>query len=729
MVRSRKQIILAHTLTYFNLINLVLAGLVLLSGQYRNMLFMGIVISNSCIGIIQELKVKRLIDALSVVTATKTKRYHQGKWEEVAVEELHVGDRISLSLGDQIPVDCETVRSYGAEINESLLTGEAKPVKKEKGDFLYSGSNVVAGTIEGKVVHVGDENYAAQLVIKARTKRRATSEMQNAIKRIIKYVGYVLIPIGIVLYLIQRSTQNSISDSLVSTVAGVLGMIPEGLVLLTSISFILGVGRLARKQALVQEMEAIEALARVEVLCLDKTGTITTGLMRVKEVRSLTERYGKQSSCLGKFMSGEVFAKRIIGSMVHRFTETNATGEALRRAFSDEALTDIVDTTPFSSERKYMGMRVKEQGVVVEYRLGAPEYLTHDKDVLHQIGEVTESGIRVLLLTRDAKPIAWVSMEDEIKEDAPETLRFFRDKGVDIKIVSGDAPLTVSAVARRAGLVNAEKWIDARELPENEEELAKVVEEYTIFGRVSPEKKQAIIRALEWNDKVTGMVGDGVNDVLALKDADCGIAMASGSAAAKQTAHIVLLDSDFSSMKEIVKEGRTIIANIERVSALYLTKTMYSVLLCVLCIILGKSYPFIPIQMSLIGATAIGIPSFFLALERHEDTIPKGFLRNVLRISVPAAVILTSVLVALMFFEQWFHAGEMLVSTLNFMAGAIVSFGVLVAACTPMSRLRFVLCISVMGIFAAAVLLSPDFFCVISLKETIMWIAGIVRGG
>lgn len=704
--RSRWEIIASHTFTYFNFLNLVLAGLILFSGQYKNMLFMGIVITNALIGIIQEIKVKKLVDALSVVTATKAKLVLGEEIREVPIESLKIGDRIRISIGDQIPVDCVTRESQGLEVNESLLTGESLAVLKKGGDMLYSGSTAVAGTATAEVIHVGEDNYATQLVKKAKTKRRATSEMQIAIKKIIKYVGYAILPIGTVLFVIQRQVAgNDISDSLVNTVAGVLGMIPEGLVLLTSISFILGVGRLAKKNALVQEMEAIEALARVDVLCLDKTGTITTGELRVEKV----------------ILAGETEEKDVypvMESLSYAFEETNSTTEALRDYFRKTERLDIIDKIPFSSQRKYMGITVREAEGKNQYFLGAPEYLTEDRAALGQAEQFAAEGMRVLLLSDEKKkPLAHIVLADVIKRDAPETFRFFREKGVNIKILSGDNPLTVSVVAGSAGLDGAERYVDARELPEEPELLRQEIDKYQVFGRVSPEKKQYIIKALEAEGNVTGMVGDGVNDVLALKDADCGIAMASGSDAAKQSAHIVLLDSDFSSMKEIVNEGRTIISNIERVSALYLTKTLYSIFLCVLFIIIGKTYPFIPIQLSLIGATSIGIPSFVLALERHEDTIPKGFLKNVLRISLPAAATLTGGLVVISFFCRLFHMSEVVVSTLNLLAGGFVSFAVLLVVCMPMSRMRFGLCVTVISLFCGAVLLFPHFFNVVSVFE------------
>lgn len=716
--KTKAQIIRSHTITYFNILNLILAGLILLSGQYKNMLFMGIVISNSLIGIIQELKVKKLIDALSVITATKAKLVKEGNLFEIPIEELKVKDQIQVSTGDQIPADCIVRTSEGLEVNESLLTGESLPILKQPGDPLYSGSYIVAGSGVGEIIHTGEDNYATQLVKKAQTKRRATSEMQDSIKKIIQYVSYALIPIGILLYCIQRFRAGaSFSDSLVNTVAGVLGMIPEGLVLLTSVSFILGVGRLARKKALVQEMEAIEALARVNVLCLDKTGTITTGELKVEQLLPL---HHTEKDTIHTVMNGLVFS----------FTEGNATTHALQAYFSDTKPYTVTDKLPFSSQRKYMGVTFTGNG---SYILGAPDYLTQDKDILQKSEDYASQGMRVLLLcscpqlprTREAlnhmltsvNELSLVILSDCIKEDARDTFGFFAEQNVKIKIISGDNAATVSSVGVRAGIEDAGQYIDAGTLPEDPSALSDEVTKYNVFGRVSPEMKHSIIRACQSKGYIVGMVGDGVNDVLALKDADCGIAMANGADAAKQSAHIVLLDSDFSCMKDIVKEGRTVIANIERVSALYLTKTIYSILLCIIFIILGKAYPFIPIQLSLIGATAIGIPSFLLALEQQEGATTAGFLRHVLRISLPGALTLTAVLVMIQLLANALHSSSALISTLNLSAGGIISLLVVIRVCRPMTKSRLLLCIGITILFAGALLLFPSFFGALPLWE------------
>lgn len=712
-LKSTKQIILSHTLTYFNFLNLVLAGLVILSGQYKNMLFMGVVIANTLIGIVQELRVKKVIDRLSVITATKAHRRTKNGLEEIPVEEIRVGDELYFAAGDQITADCSVLSSDGLEINESMLTGESVPVVKKAGDTLLSGTFVTAGSGYATARQTGPDNYAAKLVEKARTKRRATSEMQNTINRIIRLVSYAILPIGIALFCIQYYRSGStLSAALVGTVAGVLGMIPEGLVLLTSISFTLGVGRLARKKALVQEMESIEALARVNVLCLDKTGTITTGNLTVEEVLPLTP-YADES------------VENLLGALIYAFDETNATSQALRRYFAPNPSYRILEKIPFSSARKFMGVSIEDAGCFV---LGAPDFLSQDLTLLRKTEDYGAKGYRVLLLAScdklasdakqltNVKPYALLLLSDEIKSDAKDTFTFFESQGVAVKILSGDNAATASTIGQRAGIRGAEHYVDATTLPDDFHELVSIVPNYTVFGRVSPEKKNAIVKAFQENDKIVGMVGDGVNDVLALKDADCGIAMAKGADAARQAAHIVLMDSEFSSMKNIVKEGRTIIANIERVSALYLTKTLYSVLLCLLFTCLGHKYPFIPIQLTLIGAVAIGIPSFVLTLEQNNKVTTGSFSRHVLRISLPAAVILTASLLCVQFLSGPLGLSSAARQTCNLLLGGIVSLGVVLVVCHPLKKRHLVLFVLLCTIFVAAILIMPEFFGILPLK-------------
>lgn len=711
--KTKKEIIKTHTLTYFNFLNLFLGVLVIISGQFKNLTFMGVIIVNSLIGIAQEFKVKKLIDKLSVITASKAKVIRDGALFQIPIDQVVMDDLMIVENGDQVCSDAVVLQSDGMEVNESMLTGESKPVKKKTGDQLLSGSFLVAGSGVGRVVNVGEDNYAAVLAKKAKTKKRATSEMQQTIKRIIKVIGVALIPIGILLYLSQRRVAgNTFSDSLVNTVAGVIGMIPEGLVLLTSISFILGVGRLARKRALVQEMEAIEALARVNVLCLDKTGTITTGKLEVVEV-----------SGVGDMEASRV--EEIMNELAFAFDDVNNTQEALMQRFKKSGKWDIEEKIPFSSDRKYRAIRFKKEGC---YVLGAPEFLNKEDEALaDRVEGYSKEGLRVLLLgscedidpedgsVTGVTPVGLIVISDCIRPEAPAIFEYFREQHVDIKVVSGDNPVTVSQIAVKAGLEGGEHYIDASTLPEDFEELKSIVEGYSVFGRVRPEQKEQIIRAYQANNNIVGMVGDGVNDVLALKDADCGIAMAAGSDAAKQVAHIVLLDSNFACLKNIVSEGRMIISNIERVSSLYLTKTIYSVFLCIIFILLQRSYPFIPIQLSWISTAAIGLPSFILTLEHTESVSSKGFLRHVLRVALPCALTMVLSLCMIQGLVPFWGGDEVMTSTFNLLVGGMVSMMVVYRVCMPMNWLRRSLFVTVVVLFYAGVLILPGFLGIYSM--------------
>lgn len=712
--KSKKEIIRAHTLTYFNFLNLFLAVLVLITGQFKNMTFMGVVIINSLIGIIQELKVKKVVDQLSVMTASKARVIRDGSAWEVDVDEVVLDDVLLVANGDQICADCAVICSDGLEVNESMLTGESRPVKKKPGDELMSGSFIVAGNGIGRVVHVGDDNYAAELTRKAKTKRRATSEMQNTIKRIIKVISVLIIPIGILLFLSQFQAEGATrNEAIVGTVAGIIGMIPEGLVLLTSVSFILGVGRLAKKRALVQEMEAIEALARVNVLCLDKTGTITTGELEVANV-------------LGVNGTEEEQVEEVMNELTFAFEDTNNTQEALKKYFHRTNAYTVKQKIPFSSERKYRAVSFEGKGC---YVLGAPEFLVpeEEKELLATVNDYSEQGYRVLLLgscesicpedgrVEGVKAAGLIVISDCIRPEAGDTFAYFREQNVDIKVISGDNPVTVSQIAVKAGLEGGEKYVDASTLGNDEETWRQAVKDYNVFGRVKPEQKQQLVHAYQAEEKVVGMVGDGVNDVLALKDADCGIAMAAGSDAAKQSAHIVLLDSDFACLKNIVSEGRTIIANIERVSSLYLSKTIYSILLSVIFILLQKPYPFIPVQLSLISAACIGFPSFILTLEHTESVNSTGFLRHVMRTALPAALTMVGTLLVVQIISPFWAGDDVLTYTLDLIVGGAVGIMVVVRVCRPMNLLRGLLCVCVIILFSTGILLVPDFFGIRSI--------------
>ena len=710
--KTKKEIVKEHSLTYFNFLNLFLAILVAFTGQFKNMTFMGVIFINTAIGIFQEFKVKKLIDKVSVMTATKATVIRSGKKQEIDVNHVVLDDILVLENGHQVCADCTVLESDGMEVNESMLTGESKPVKKQPGDKVMSGSFLVAGSGAAKAYHVGEDNYAFTLAKKARVKKRASSEMQETIKKIIKIDGILLIPVGILLYLSQKRIADiTEANAVVNTVAGVIGMIPEGLVLLTSVSFVLGVGRLATKKALVQEMESIEALARVDVLCLDKTGTITTGDLDVVEV------VPQKDASLERI-------REIMGELVGAFDDTNATQDALKKYFKATGNWKVQQKIPFSSERKFRAISFEEQGSFV---LGAPEFLQgEDSELIKTVNEYSCKGLRVLLLASatlqegteavaDVSPLALIVISDQIRPEAAETFAYFKEQNVHIKVISGDNPVTVSHIAVKAGLQGGERYVDARSLPTEFEELRLEVEKYSVFGRVKPEQKQDIIKAYQANSHVVGMVGDGVNDVLALKDADCGIAMAAGSDAAKQVAHIVLLDSNFASMVNIVGEGRTIISNIERVSALYLTKTIYSILLCLIFIFWQKHYPFIPIQLSWISSTAIGVPSFLLTLEQDPKGVSRGFLRQVLRISLPAAMTMVITMAMTELMSGFWSGDEILTSTYNLVLGGLISMIVVYRVCQPMTLFHRILCISLPLIFVTGILLFPGFLSVYSI--------------
>lgn len=725
--KTKKQIILSHTVTYFNIMNLGLALLILLTGQVKNMLFMGVVISNSAIGIIQELRVKSLIDRLSVITALKARVIRDNVTLTIPVEQIVKDDILKLENGEQVSSDCIVLESIGLEVNESMLTGESKPVRKKVGDMLLSGSFVVAGNAICRVEHVGMDNYAVSLAEKAKTKKRASSEMQNSIKKIIQFISIAIIPVGLLLFYSQfQASDGNYNDAIVSTVGGVIGMIPEGLVLLTSISFILGIARLAKKRALVQEMEAIEALARVNILCTDKTGTITTGDLEVSDIIPYEN-------------TDETYITTVMNALVLASSDTNNTQKALKQCFTDASNWKAAQILPFSSERKYQGA---DFGIHGQYVLGAPDFLMNkDTSFYKEALRYSNEGYRVLLVGKldacdpsitktdnhepffsfenikisDIMPLALILISDCIRTDAKATFLYFATQGVDVKVLSGDNPATVSNIAKQAGLPDADQYLDASTLPKNPEDYPDDILNYNIFGRIKPEQKQALIKAFQKKGNTVAMIGDGVNDVLAIKDADCGIAMAAGSDAAKQAAHIVLLDSDFASMKEIVKEGRTIISNIERVSALYLTKTIYSSLLSFIFILLQKEYPFEPLHLSLISATAIGIPSFFLALEQNDKVTSDGFLKHVLAISVPGAISMVINILFIQIFCSILHLDSTITYMYSLTTGGIVALLVLLRVCTPLSRFRSIILTGCVGIFSICILLLHKFFGIHSI--------------
>ena len=724
--RTYKQIVRENTLTFFNFLNLVLLVLVLLVGSYKNAFFVCIIIINTLIGIAQEIRAKKTIDKLAILTARKSVVIREGQKWTVPTEELVLDDVVCLKTGDQVPADARILEG-SLEVNESLLTGESDNLPKNEGDELFSGSFVTSGEACCQIIHVGKDNYAAQITSEAKEFKRHNSELKNSLNAILKVISIIIVPLGALLFYKQYYiVGDTFRDSVVSMVAGVLGMIPEGLVLLTSVALTLGALVLANKKTLVQELYCIETLARVDTLCLDKTGTITEGTMCVERVEpyvstgrvetAVTESESAESTeAEAQVQTDSAFMEEIdviMGNMMYVLKDQNATIDALRKRFPAKQDMTLEHVIPFSSDRKYSGAVFEEKGT---YLMGAAQFLfpEDNEELTEKCQAYAEEGLRVLVLAHSSQnaegtelpeglePLALMLLTDVIREEAPDTLAFFDSQEVDLKVISGDDPVTVAAIARRAGLKNADSYVDATTLT-TEEELQDAVAQYSVFGRVTPQQKKAMVQALQSQGHTVAMTGDGVNDVLALKEADCSIAMAQGSDAAKNIANVVLLDSNFASMPHIVNQGRRVVNNIRTAASMFLIKTMFSVMLSLLTIFFGNAYPFEPIQMSLISACAVGIPTFLLAQENNYEKIDHTFLRHVFINAFPAAITITFCVFAVMLVcQNVYHSMAMLntacvlVTGWNYMAALKTVYA-------PLNTYRKVIIYGMQFIFFAA---------------------------
>ena len=724
--RTYKQIVRENTLTFFNFLNLVLLVLVLLVGSYKNAFFVCIIIINTLIGIAQEIRAKKTIDKLAILTARKSVVIREGQKWTVPTEELVLDDVVCLKTGDQVPADA-CILEGSLEVNESLLTGESDNLPKSEGDELFSGSFVTSGEACCQIIHVGKDNYAAQITSEAKEFKRHNSELKNSLNAILKVISIIIVPLGALLFYKQYYiVGDTFRDSVVSMVAGVLGMIPEGLVLLTSVALTLGALVLANKKTLVQELYCIETLARVDTLCLDKTGTITEGTMCVERVEpyvstgrvetAATESESAESTeAEVQVQTDSAFMEEIdviMGNMMYVLKDQNATIDALRKRFPAKQGMTLEHVIPFSSDRKYSGAVFEEKGT---YLMGAAQFLfpEDNEELTEKCQAYAEEGLRVLVLAHSSQnaegtelpeglePLALMLLTDVIREEAPDTLAFFDSQEVDLKVISGDDPVTVAAIARRAGLKNADSYVDATTLT-TEEELQDAVAQYSVFGRVTPQQKKAMVQALQSQGHTVAMTGDGVNDVLALKEADCSIAMAQGSDAAKNIANVVLLDSNFASMPHIVNQGRRVVNNIRTAASMFLIKTMFSVMLSLLTIFFGNAYPFEPIQMSLISACAVGIPTFLLAQENNYEKIDHTFLRHVFINAFPAAITITFCVFAVMLVcQNVYHSMAMLntacvlVTGWNYMAALKTVYA-------PLNTYRKVIIYGMQFIFFAA---------------------------
>ncbi len=692
--KSVKEIICGNVLTYYNLIFAILAGLVILAGSFRDLTFLVVVLANMGIGIVQELRSKQMLDRLRLMSEPKATAIRDGQKKQLPVDELVRGDVIELRPGQQIPADA-VVETGTVNVNEALLTGEADEIAKSAGDELLSGSFIVSGTCCARLTKVGKESYISQLTLQAtRSKHGEQSEMIRSLNRMVKIVGILIIPIGVVLFLQQYLTGATVSDSIIAMVAAVLGMIPEGLYLLASVAMVVSAMRLASNRVLIHDMKCIETLARVDVLCVDKTGTITAPQMKVAQWLPLIP--AQEAEIRGK-----------LASLTQYMTTDNATMAALQQYFRSDRGTRPLRLQAFSSEFKYSGMVCRDGA----YVLGAPEFVLRDQlDTLRtMIDEAGAQGHRVLVfakyqgeltggqLTAPAEPLALLMLSNPVRREAPETFRYFAENDVQIKVISGDNPVTVSHVAQQAGIASADAYIDASAL-KTAAELEEAVAKYTVFGRVTPTQKREMVRALKKQGRTVGMTGDGVNDVLALKEADCSVAMASGSDAAAQVAQLVLLDSDFSKMPDVVREGRRVVNNIERSASLFLIKNIYSFLLALFSLASFFSYPLRPSQVSLISMFTIGIPSFLLALEPNHSLITGHFLPNVLRKALPAGITSFVCVATMVLYSSAIQMQDPAMSTICTLLVSFVGFMVLRYVAAPFTWQRGV----IFGLLVAA---------------------------
>ena len=697
------EIIKSNVLTYFNLIFFIIAIVLCCVGSYRNLTFVPLVLANTLIGIVQELRARHILNKMSLLNAPHALAVRDGIEQKLDADELVQDDVIILSAGDQICADA-VVLSGSVQVNESLLTGEADEIEKTEGAELLSGSFVVSGHCYARLVKVGEDAYIAKLTRQAKAQgSSAESEMIRSINQIVKWAGIAVIPIGALLFF-QSYYYNheTIQRAVVSAVAAVLGMIPEGLYMLTTIALVLSMIRLAQKKVLLHDMHSIETLARVDVLCVDKTGTITLPDMCLDTICPLGAHEAQE-------------AASILYSYARASIDNNATMQALRAWCETQPSMTALSAKgmrPFSSADKY-GSVTFESG---EYLLGAPEFILKDafSAVADAVAPYTEKGFRVLLLAKRTEgqmpePIALITLTNPIRESAPETFAYFKEQDVTVKVISGDNPAAVSEIARQAGIENADRYIDTSTL-QSDEQLASAAERYTVFGRVTPQQKQLLVHALQNAGHTVAMTGDGVNDILAMKDADCSVAMASGSEAAAQSAQVVLLDSDFARMPEVVFEGRRVVNNIQRSASLFLVKNIFSFLLALFSAISLITYPLEPSQISLISSFTIGIPGFLLALEPNRARIQGRFLKNVLLKALPAG--LTDVLAvgALVVCGEVFGLPKDDIATASTMLLSVVGFMILIRISHPMTPMKYgILAVNVLGLIFCGIFLNQLF--------------------
>ncbi len=700
--RTLWQIIRANLFTSFNTINFILAIIVIIAGSPKNSIFAGVILVNTLIGIAQELRAKKTLEKLSVINEAYANVLRNGEVKKIPLEKIVLDDILYLDTGAQILADCEIISSVELEVDESMLTGESDSIIKYSDDKLFSGSFVVAGEAYAKVTSVGKETYASRLAEEAKKFKLINSELQNAINKIFRVIIWIIIPLSILLTVTQLMINNvTWQQASIGTVAGIIGMIPEGLVLLTSATFIVAIVKLAKYDTLVQELCSTEVLARVDVLCLDKTGTLTEGNLKLVDIKNI-----------GNIKSEDI--DTVLAALIHNLPSNNATQKAILERYKESNNNlECTNKIVFSSKRKWGGATFKNLGTWV---MGAPEIIlnTEYSDIKSLVDEEAAKGRRVLLLGKvknnklnhklsgEIEAVALILIEDIIREQAPDVLDYFNKQDVEVKIISGDNPLTVSTVAKKAGVNGWENAIDARNLPENEEKFNEMIKNNTVFGRVTPHQKKRIVKSLQNLGHTVAMTGDGVNDVLALKESDCGIAMANGSDATKAVAQLVLLKSDFSALPKVVEEGRKQINNLERVAELFLSKTVYSIILALVFSLLFLPFPVLPIQMSLVGSCAIGIPAFFLALLPNEGGVKKGFLHRILTVSIPNGIFLALFTTLTFIISLYVGTSIEYSRTLALLMFAGVSMIILLKVSRPLTTFKFCLVVLMFGIVVIA---------------------------
>ncbi|MDO0920683.1 MULTISPECIES: HAD-IC family P-type ATPase [unclassified Enterococcus] len=696
--KSTAAIIKDNLLTLFNFLNLLIGVFLFAVGAYSNMFYLAIIFVNITIGISQELHARNLVKKLSLVSPQTVRVIRDGQIHEISAKELVLEDSVILGAGDQIPADM-TVLSGLVEVNEAMLTGEADLVVKEAGASLLSGSFIVSGEVTGKVIHVGAENYAAKLSNEAKVHKPIRSELLASIRSVSKFTSYVIVPLGVILFFQAFMMRDAgIKESVVVSAAALLGMLPKGLVLLISIALTTGVIKLAKKRILVQDMYAVETLAHVDTLCLDKTGTLTEGHMVLESIVPL-QVDSDPNMLLGNYLAAS--------------TDNNLTMQALRQGCPELTDHQPIEVAAFSSQRKWGAVAFEHLGNVY---LGAPEKVAGSA-ALPQVKEAQEAGLRVLILAVETDPkapasfdpsnaqaVAVLILSDIIRQNAEETLAYLADQGIDLKVISGDNPIAVAAIAHRAGLANADQAIDLSTLT-TEAEVREAATRYTVFGRVTPEQKKLLVQELKANQRTVAMTGDGVNDVLALREADVSIAMAAGDSAARQIANFVLLDSDFTTLPDVLFEGRRVVNNVTKASGIFFIKTIYSFLLSLVCILTSSAFPFLPIQITLIDLAIEGYPSFFLSFEENKAPIKGRYLPTVLLNALPNALLVLVNYFAIRFLQTDYGWSQFDTTTLLYYLLIGISCIAVIRACLPLNPLRLFLAITTtVGIYVAAML-------------------------